>query len=73
MYWNDFNVISSSADIKLFTDPDFQMTVYYCINEILRGNPGFAPDTLWIDTDNNILHLWEEADREGTDIFTKME
>lgn len=70
MYWNDFNVISSKADIKLFTDPDFQLTVDYCIDQLLRRNEGdisWIPDTIWIDADNNVLHMWAEADREGTD------
>lgn len=70
MYWNDFNVISSKADIRLFTDPDFQLTVDYCIDQLLRRNEwdiSWIPDTIWIDADNNVLHMWAEADRDGTD------
>lgn len=76
MYWNDFNVISSKADIKLFTDPDFQLTVDYCIDQLLRRNEGdisWIPDTLWIDAENHVLHLWAEADRAGTDRFMPYE
>lgn len=76
MYWNDFNVISSKADIKLFTDPDFQLTVDYCIDQLLRRNEEdilWIPDTIWIDADNNVLHMWAEADRAGTDRFMPYE
>lgn len=76
MYWNDFNVISSKADIKLFTDPNFQLTVDYCIDQLLRKNEGdisWIPDSLWIDSDNQEVHLWMSADRERTNRFMRYE
>lgn len=70
MYYNDYitNIISSRADYRLFFDTRYQNIVNDAIQDLLDREPlGWQPDSLWIDADNNVLHLFNMNDRENTE------